>query len=121
MSFLGLLNHKCDIYHLNTEMVAPRPGLTPTPAHGYSDYPDVANVPCHFGVKSSNLTITQGEPNASFEAKIKLVVPAGTDIRLNDKIVGVDAGYQYTAEIPRDIRGHHTYVYLHRNASQAPL
>ena len=46
------------------------------------------------------------------DAKIKLTLPAGTDVRLNDKIIDCNTGFEYTAEQPRNIRGHHIFVYV---------
>ncbi len=47
--------------------------------------------------------------------------PLGTDIRLNDKVVDLENGYAYIAEVPRVIRGHHISVYLHRTGAQGVL
>ncbi len=55
------------------------------------------------------------------DARIKLVLPIGTDIRLNDRIVNCDTGYEYTAEIPQNIQNHHIYVYIKRTERQRPL
>ena len=46
------------------------------------------------------------------DAKIKLTLPIGTDVRLNDKIVDCATGQEYTAEQPVNVRSHHLFVYI---------
>lgn len=55
-------DHKCDIYHIVKEEKSPRPGLPPSPSFYYPEIPDIEDLECHFGVKSSNITIVQKEP-----------------------------------------------------------
>jgi hypothetical protein len=55
------------------------------------------------------------------DAKIKLTLPTGTDVRINDKIVDCSTGLEYTAEQPRDIRGHHIFVYIKKTGEQKAL
>lgn len=114
-------DHKCDIYHIVKEEKSPRPGLPPTPSFHYPETPDIEGLECHFGVKSSNITIVQQQPYNSMDARIKLTLPSGTDIRLNDKIIDCDTGFEYTAEQPRNIRDHHIYVYIKRTERQKPI
>jgi hypothetical protein len=116
-----MLNHKCDVYHIHRSNASPGYNLPSSPSFSYSDVPDIAELTCHFNVKSGALSIVQVEPQANYEAKIKLVVPLGTDIRLNDKIVNCETGYEYTADIPVKIRNHHMYVMIRRIASQEAL
>ena len=52
MSFENLLDHKCDIYHLNESEKAVGYGLPDSQSFGYPDKPDEESVPCHFGVES---------------------------------------------------------------------
>lgn len=116
-------DHKCNIFHLTTTSSNPGYGL---PAgslknHNYGTKPDLANVMCHFGVKSSSITIVQGVPENDMDARIKLTLPTGTDIRLNDKIVSLVTGLEYTAEQPRNIRDHHIIVYIKRVEKQRSL
>ena len=47
----------------------------------------------------------------------KLQLPAGTDIRLNDKIVNEANDLEFTAQVPQDIRGHHMTVAIQRKGS----
>jgi len=99
---------------------SPGYNLPSSPSFSYPSEPDLTAVPCHFSTKSG-VTIVQAEPQAKYEAQIKLVLPIGTDVRLNDKIVDCDTGYEYTAEIPRKVRDHHTSVLLHRSSQQEAL
>ena len=46
------------------------------------------------------------------DSRIKLTLPLGTDVRLNDKIVDCDTGLEYTAEKPINVRNHHLFVYV---------
>lgn len=121
MSFETLLDHTCDIYHIQRNDTSPGYNLPSSPAFQYAKEPDLAAVPCHFGVKSSTVAIVQADPQANYEAKIKLILPAKTDVRLNDKIIDCASGYEYTAEVPRNIRDHHITVTIRRTGQQEPL
>lgn len=121
MSFDAFLDHTCNIFHMQKTESSPGYNLPSSPSFSYPEEPDLAAIPCHFGVKSGTYTIVQLEPQANLEAKVKLALPAGTDVRLNDKIVDCATGYEYTAEVPRNIRGHHTTVLLHRSGQQEPI
>ena len=46
------------------------------------------------------------------DSRIKLTLPLGTDVRLNDKIVDCATGLEYTAEKPINVRDHHLFVYV---------
>lgn len=121
MAFKTLLDHTCDIYHIQRSDTSPGYDLPSSPSFNYPKQPDLAAVPCHFGVTHSTVAVVQADPQANLEAKLKLALPAGTDVRLNDKIVDCTSGYEYTAEVPRNIRGHHVTVLLHRTGQQEPL
>ena len=122
MSIEALLDHKCDIYHVTASSDSPGYGLPDSGAkYVYGNTPDIADLDCHFGVKTSNITIIQQAPMNDMNARIKLTVPKGTDIHINDKIVDKDSGYEYTAEQPRNIRGHHMFVYIKRVDNQRAL
>lgn len=116
-----MLNHRCDVYHIRRADTSPGYNLPSSPAFSYSDEADIADLRCHFSVNGGSRSIDQHEPHATYSASVKLVVPWGTDIRLNDKIVDRSTGYAYTAEIPIPIRSHHAFVMLHRTAGQEPL
>lgn len=124
MAFDSLLDHSCDIYHMRKADKSPGYNLPSSPAFSYESLPDLTDVPCHFGIvggAGGGLTVTQTEPAPKLDATIKLALPLGTDIRLNDKIVDRDLGYAYTAEVPRKIRAHHLVVMLRRTGAQAVL
>lgn len=124
MAFDSLLDHTCDIYHMRKTDKSPGYGLPSSPSFSYETVPDRTAIPCHFSTKAGTgggITIIQGDPQARLEAKIKLVLPLGTDVQLNDKIVDCDMGYAYTAEVPRKIRDHHLTVMLHRTSAQEAL
>jgi len=121
MSFTGLLDHKCDIYHIKAQSKSPGYGLPSSPAFSYAEEPDEKDVPCHFGVRNSNVTVAQKDPQAVRIATVKLALPAGTDVRLNDKIIDCETGYEYTAEIPRNIRGHHVTIIVKPTGQQELL
>ena len=121
MSLEALLNHTCDIYHIQKEGKSPGFGLAASPSFSYPEEPDISEQVCHFGVKSQSVTITQTAPANLMDAKIKLTLPAGTDVRRNDKIVDCMTGLEYTAEQPINIRGHHVFVYIKRTGGQKAL
>ena len=106
MSFESMLIHKCDVYHIIRED---------------SDMPDITDLKCKFGVKSGNRIVVQTEPRAEYQAKIKLTIPFGTDIRLNDKIIDKATDYEYTADIPVQVQNHHLFVMISRKSSQESL
>lgn len=114
-------DHKCDIFHLQETTAEGDYGLPGKPVFSYPDVPDISDVSCHFGVKNQRVIVVQGEPQQDLDARIKLTLPAGTDVRLNDKIISKTTGYEYRAEVPRDIRGHHTTVYVNRQEGKKAL
>lgn len=121
MSLENFLDHKCDIYHLREEQASPGYGLAASPSFSYPDEPDEASVNCHFAVKSFSHTMQQTQPANDYAAKIKLTLPIGTDIRQNDKIISCESGFEYTAMQPRNVRGHHMFVFIQRTDAQEPL
>jgi len=121
MSIESFFDHKCDIYHVVGEDKPVGYNLPSSPAFSYPKTPDEKSVPCHFGVKSFSHSIQQTQPANEYDAKIKLTLPVGTDIRRNDKIVELSTGLEYTAEQPRNVRGHHLFVFLKRTDTQKPL
>lgn len=121
MAFEDFLNHTCDIYHVKKEGKSPGYGLAASPSFDYPREPDIKEKACHFGVKSASVTVTQTAPANLMDAKIKLTLPIGTDVRLNDKIVNCENKLEYTAEQPVPIRGHHIVVYIKKNKVQEAL
>lgn len=114
MAIEDFFDHKCDIYHLIGTVQKRGYGLPDNQEYKYSTQPDIKEQPCHFSVKSGNVTIIQKEPQRDLEGRQKLTLPIGTDIRINDRIVDCATGCEYEAEVPRNIRGHHISVMVHR-------
>ncbi|MDR1408850.1 MAG: YqbH/XkdH family protein [Oscillospiraceae bacterium] len=123
MSLETLLDHKCNIYHIVETQTSPGYGLATSASFSYPENPDLQQVPCHFAVRSADAgaTLIQHEPQNDLTWRTKLVLPLGTDIRRNDKVVSLDTGLEYTAEQPRNIRNHHLFVYVQRLKEQKPL
>ena len=114
MSFEKLLDHKCRIYHLEKKKKEIGFGLSDGEVYEYDETKETEPVKCHFGFNNSSINTTQGEPMNALQADMRLVLPEGTDIRVNDKVVSLETGYAYIAEIPRNVRGHHITVNVKR-------
>ena len=114
MSLEKLLNHTCDIYHIQRKDVSIGYGLATSPSFYYSEEPDISSQKCHFGVNSQNMNITQTAPANIMESKVKLTLPIEADIRINDKIIDCETGAEYTAEQPINVRNHHIFVFIHK-------
>ncbi len=114
MAIEDFFDHKCDIYHLTGTAQKRGYGLPDSQVYQYPEHPDISGHPCHFGVKGGNTTIVQLEPQRNMDARRKLTLPIGTDVRVNDKIVDCGTGYEYEAEVPGNIRGHHIAVMVNR-------
>ena len=121
MAIEDFFDHRCDIFHITREAASPGYALPPSPDFKYSPEPDLTDVECHFGVKSATIRIEQKDPQNEMDSDIKLTLPAGTDIRLHDKVVSKESGLEYTAGLPRNIRGHHIAVKIRRVSQQKPL
>lgn len=121
MSLESLLNHTCDIYHIQEDESSPGYNLPASPSFAYPEEPDISGQTCHFGVRSASVTVTQTAPANLMDAKIKLTLPIGTDVRLNDKIVDCATGLEYTAEQPINVRGHHLFVYIKKIGEERHL
>ena len=119
MAWEDFLNHKCTIYHIVKGTGNLGYGVINENTFQYSDVPEEKDmdIPCHFAVKSGNYTVAQNDPLNLYEARIKLSLPIGTYIRINDKIVSAETGFSYIAELPRNVRNHHIIVYVHRQKS----
>jgi hypothetical protein len=115
MAFKDLLDHRCDIYHMTKGEKDMGFAIKQT-GFSYPEAPDVEDVECHFNV-NTNATLTQTESANEFIYSGKLQLPAGTDVRVNDKIVDKNTGLTYTAEIPRNIRDHHIMVNVQRKGT----
>lgn len=121
MAIEDFFDHRCDIYHNQRTDTSPGYGLPASPDFKYPTAPDLTDVECHFGVKNATINITQKEPMNEMDSDIKLTLPIGTDIRLNDKVISKESGLVYTAGLPRNIRGHHIVVEIRRVSQQRPL
>lgn len=123
MSLQSYLKHKCDIYHFVTDeqSVGYGFGTEKDKVFSYLNEPDVSNVDCHFHTKSFSSNLEQAEPNNDFIVTRKLTLPIGTDIRMNDKVVELSSGLEYTARQPLNIRNHHISVILFRTERQKPI
>ncbi|GJN64891.1 DUF3599 family protein [Faecalibacterium gallinarum] len=116
MAIEDLFNHRCSIYHLREETTSPGWGLPGQTEYSYPDTPDLSGVPCHFNVGAST-ELAQESPFTTYLYTGKLNLPAGTDVRINDKIVNEASGLDFTAQEPQDIRGHHVTVTIQRKGS----
>ena len=112
MSLENLLNHTCNIYHILEGETSPGFNLPASPSFYYPEEPDISGQACHFGVRSASISIAQNEPANLMDARIKLTLPIGTDVHLNDKIADCATGQEYTAEQPINVREHHLFVYI---------
>ena len=121
MAFEDFLDHTCNIFHAVKSEKTPGFGLPGAPSFHYEDAPDIAALPCHFHVSGFSPSFAEMEPNTNMTVTEKLSLPTGTDVWLNDKIVDLATGVEYTAGVPRNIRGHHIVVQLHRREVQKAL
>ena len=122
MSIEALFDHLCDIYHVSRTDRSPGYNLPVSPSFSYPDEADLKGVPCHFNIHGDSNSMVQNEPNNDLAERTKLNLPAGTDVRLNDRVVDTSAGLEYTVvSPPRNIRGNHMIVYVERRRVQKPL
>lgn len=121
MAIEDFFDHECSIFHVKKENKSPGYGLEESPVYSYGAIPDIETSPCHFYVRNSSINIVQNEPEKRYEDHVKLALPIGTDIRLNDLVVNKETGMKYEAEIPKNIRGHHIAVYLNRQGIKGAL
>lgn len=121
MAIEDFYDHTCDIFHAVKSEKSPGYGLPGAPLFDYGSTPDITGQPCHFHVSGFSPSFAEMEPNTNMTVTEKLSLPTGTDVRLNDKIIDRTTGVEYTAGIPRNIRGHHIAVQLHRREVQKAL
>ena len=118
MAWEDMLNHKCDIFHVQNDTNSLGYGVSDTEHYSYPNKADIEDVDCHFHVKTGRYVISQTEPANDYSARVKLSLPFGTDIRINDKVVSKKTGFSYIAELPRTIRNnHHIIVYCNREGT----
>lgn len=122
MAIEDFFNHTCNIYHITSDEKSPGYGLPGTPSYSYPLTPSLSGVSCHFSVaNATSVSLVQNEPQADYNARVKVAFPIGTDIKLNDRIVHLETGLEYLVEIPNNIRNHHIAVFATRNKKLAPL
>ena len=119
MALEDFFDHTCTLFHAEKNDRSLGYGISD---ENYFLYPDAAeekdtDIPCHFSVKAGTYQTAQEEPQNAYSARLKLALPIGTDIRVNDKVISGVTGYEYTAEIPRKIRNHHIIVYVNRSGT----
>ena len=120
MGFESFLEHTCDIYHIQRGESSPSPALPGSPVFTYPDKPDISGQRCHFSLRNA-LRYTQNTPYGALDGRVKLSLPWGTDVRINDKIVHRETGAEFIAEAPVPIRRHHIVVMLRRTDEQRRL
>lgn len=112
MSFEDMLNHRCAIYHL--KKVHEDMGYNIMSAgFTYAEPPDLTDIPCHFNINDTG-NMNQSEDANEYIVVGKLQLPPATEIYVNDKVVNLDNGMEYVAEIPKKIRNHHIVVNIQR-------
>ena len=113
--FDDFMNHTCNIYHLENKPVNAGYGIRASDVKAEKAEPDEIAVKCHFHIKSSVVAVIQNEPYSSVEGQIKLSLPIGTDIRINDTVEDCRNGLKYRADAPKEVYGaHHIIVNLRR-------
>ena len=115
--FDDFMNHTCNIYHLENNPVNVGYGILASDVKAEKSKPDEIAVKCHFHIKSSvgSVAVIQNEPYSSVEGQIKLSLPIGTNIRMNDIVEDCRNGLKYRADAPMEVYGaHHIIVNLSR-------
>ena len=115
MGFEDLLDHKCNVYHVNSDETSLGFGVE-TKEFTYSDKPDIENVDCHFNTNRTD-SLQQTDNANVYTVNGKVNFALGTDIRVNDKIVDLSNGLEYICEIPKQIRNHHLIAIVHRTGA----
>lgn len=114
--FDDFMNHTCNIYHLADGKVKVGYGIEAADVKAAEPEPSEKAIPCHFHIRANNgVQLRQSEPYSSAEGDLKLSLPAGTDIRINDTVEDCRDGLKYRAGVPREVHGgHHIIVTLSR-------
>ena len=118
--FDEFMNHRCNIYHMADETVNVGYGIHAADTRTESAQAVEEDVPCHFYVRQNDLLkVVQNEPYSSVDGDIKLALPIGTDIRLNDTVEDCGTLLRYRAGVPRTVHGdHHIIVMLRRREGE---
>ena len=114
------MNHTCNIYHLEDDAVNVGYGILTADTRTEDDTEPELAVPCHFSVRQNDqLKVVQNEPYSSIDGDIKLALPIGTDIRLNDTVEDCETLLRYRAGVPRTVHNnHHIIVMLRRKEGE---
>lgn len=112
MSFEDMLNHRCAIYHLKSTPEDMGYNITSN-KFAYKEKPDLTDIPCHFNINDTG-NMNQTEDANEYIVVRKLQLPLETEIYINDKVVNMDNGMEYIAEIPKKVRNHHIIVNIQR-------
>lgn len=111
--FDDFMDHTCNIYHLSEEPVEAGYGIAASGVKKEHMEPDEVDVKCHFHVNSATgslLRVVQKEPYSSVDGALKLSVPIGTDIRMNDIVEDCRNGLKYRVGVPKVIHGGHHII-----------
>lgn len=114
--FEDFLNHKCNIYHTEDDVVNIGYGIMAAGKKKFGNTVSLSEIPCHFHVRlNSGIRLVQKEPYTALEGDVKLSLQAGTDIRINDIVEDCRDGMKYRAGKPAEVYGgHHIIVMLSR-------
>lgn len=115
--FDDFMNHTCNIYHVGEETISAGYGIKDKKIAVHHTIPDEVGVSCHFHIKSvvGSLKVVQNEPYSSVEGQIKLSLPIGTDIRMDDIVEDCRNGLKYRVDVPKEVYGgHHIIVNIRR-------
>ncbi|PID03605.1 DUF3599 domain-containing protein [Sporosarcina sp. P2] len=116
MSYVKLLTHRCDIYHLHKETGTGDfgiPGADLDESFSYHDSPDHTGVRCYFTER--NQSIVQSEPNPKVFQSFLIHFLPNVDVRANDKVIWNDT--EFKLQIPRKIKNHHIEVVAVRSGN----
>lgn len=113
--FEDFFNHTCNIYHLEDESTDIGYGIRATDVKKPQKKADEKEVRCHFYIRSNGVKIVQKEPYSSADGEMKLSLPVGTNIKMNDTVEDCRDGLMYRAGKPMEVHGgHHIIVMLSR-------
>jgi hypothetical protein len=115
--FDDFLDHTCNISHTEQTTTEGGYGIKARIHSRLADgsTPELVGIPCHFHSKTGNtVRVVQNEPFSSTDGEMKMSLPAGTDVRVNDIIEDCRNGLKYRAGVPSTVHGgHHIIVHLY--------
>lgn len=113
MSINNLFDHSCNIYHQIIQEKELEYGLKSSNVYTYENEVSEKYIPCHFK-NINDQRITQKEAFYASYDDIKVILPFGTNVVLNDKIVNAQTNEQYIAGFPINYRNSHIIVRLRK-------